>query len=100
MENALKVMHFSPCLHATANESRKTLDLIQSWRSWGLLCEASNSENIKSLLEECASCHPFRVTKGSPVSSHRSALPLKTERKRDKCVSAETLLEDDSEEIW
>lgn len=81
-------MHFNPKLHVRADESRKIQDLIQIESSWVLLCDGSHSENIKSLLEE-RSCQPFRVTKGSSVSSHRSTLPLKTERNRDKCVSAE-----------
>lgn len=87
-------MHFNPNLHVRADESRKIQDLIQIESSWVLLCDGSHSENIKSLLEE-RSCQPFRVTEGSSVSSHRSTLPLKTERNRDKCVSAE----DESKEI-
>lgn len=59
---------------------RRKLYLIQIWNSWVSLCDGSHSKNMKSLLQECASCHPFRVTKDSPVFSHRSSLPLKQSR--------------------
>lgn len=56
------------------------MHLNRIWKSWVWLCDGSSSKNMKSLLQECASCHPFRVTKGSVISSHRCSLPLKQNR--------------------
>lgn len=56
---------------------------------------------MKSLLQECASCRPFRVTNGCGVSSHRSShrssLPWK--QATNACLQPDGASRDESEEI-